>query len=322
MENRFCIKYKIDHTPNLFDSLKNITEPLKGENKFKLVKYGEGDFEFFKFHKGLSILISKFKFNQPTKVKREGTDNPDLIILDFHVKGRGSLDLKNKKPINYFNFGAYFASSNIESEAVFIENNYNEQIHIIIDKNWLLDSFPDTIKSIFKDEGLLSSFFMFESLSSDLTKVIYDVVKDSDLTDFRKPFLEGKTLEILSLFFKKLKNREHKFHSEGILQNDIEKVFELEGFIKENLSNDLSIVQLSNHIGFSESKLQKLFKSIYGKSVHKRITEIKMIQSLELLEQKRFTVSEIGYKMGYQNISHFSNAFKKVNGFLPSELKK
>ena len=320
MESPFCIKYKINHSTSLVESVDEFLKSSQSENYFKLNKYGNGSVEAYKFHEGLSIQISKFLFHQPTKVKREGTENSDLIILDFHVKGKGSLDLKDSKPLNYFNYGAYFSSSNIKSEALFLENIYNEQIHIIIDKNWLLSSFPETIKLIFAEEKLLDSFFIFERLSSELTKVVYEVVKDSNLTDFRQPFLEGKTLEILSLFFRQLKNREHRNYSYGVLQNDVEKVFKLEEYIKQNLSKDLSIANLSNQIGFSESKLQKLFKSIYGKSVHKRITEIKMIYSLELLENKQFTISEIGYKMGYQNMSHFSNAFKKVNGFLPSKI--
>ena len=100
--------------------------------------------------------------------------------------------------------------------------------------------------------------------------------------------------------------------------NDILKLFELMQYVDDHLHGDLTVQTLSEKVGYSESKLQKLFKSVYGKSVSKEITERRMNKALELLGSRKYTIAEIGYKMGYQNMSHFSSAFKKIHGFLPS----
>jgi len=41
----------------------------------------------------------------------------------------------------------------------------------------------------------------------------------------------------------------------------------------------------------------------------------------DLISEGEGTISEIGYRLGYSNISQFSAQFKKQFGFSPSELK-
>jgi AraC-like DNA-binding protein len=47
-----------------------------------------------------------------------------------------------------------------------------------------------------------------------------------------------------------------------------------------------------------------------------------MGKARDLLLSGEFTVKEVGYKLGYQNLSNFANAFKKEFGVLPSALIK
>ena len=136
---------------------------------------------------------------------------------------------------------------------------------------------------------------------------------------FRKSFLHGKTLELLALFFSKLKNRGQHLELGVSNYNDISRLFELMVYVDEHLGEDLNINSLAKRIGFSESKLQNLCKAVYGKSLAKEITERRMIKALELFEDNNDSVSAVGYKLGYTNMSHFSSTFRTVHGFLPSD---
>jgi AraC-like DNA-binding protein len=45
-----------------------------------------------------------------------------------------------------------------------------------------------------------------------------------------------------------------------------------------------------------------------------------MIKAKSLLMLREYSIKEVGIMVGYSNLSHFANSFKKEFGFLPSEL--
>ena len=285
----------------------------------------EGSIEFYQLNKGLSIQISKFKTQAPFKVSRMGTVDDQLLVLDFHITGNASLNItsvENLSNINGLIHGAYFASSAVESFALFPQGVYNEQFHIILDKKWLQDFFSLEISEVLDKIVTIEPFFMYERLTSEITALLIKLFASKPKTSFRQTYLYGKTLELLALFFTQLKTREENLIYTASNYSDIFNLFELMQYAEDHLDQDLSVQSLATRIGYSESKLQKLSKAVYGKSVSKEITERRMNKALELLGSKKYTIAEVGYKMGYQNMSHFSNAFKKIHGFLPSEYVK
>ena len=44
-----------------------------------------------------------------------------------------------------------------------------------------------------------------------------------------------------------------------------------------------------------------------------------MQQAAKLLKEKRLSISEVAYAVGYSNLSHFSNTFKELFGETPKE---
>ncbi len=48
----------------------------------------------------------------------------------------------------------------------------------------------------------------------------------------------------------------------------------------------------------------------------------RMHKAKELLETTKYSVSDVGSLLGYQNLSNFSHAFKKEFGQLPKDFNK
>ena len=68
--------------------------------------------------------------------------------------------------------------------------------------------------------------------------------------------------------------------------------------------------------------MKRQFKQEYGKPVFEYYQKYKMEKAKELLLSGQYAVKEVGYLLGYQNLSNFANAFKKEFGVLPSTLLK
>ncbi len=93
---------------------------------------------------------------------------------------------------------------------------------------------------------------------------------------------------------------------------------------RERLLNDLSkpptIEQLSRATGLNQCKLKQGFKTLFGSSIYALFQKERMSKALKLLQN--LSVTETASCLGYSNISHFSSAFRKEFGMLPSEARR
>jgi AraC-like DNA-binding protein len=67
----------------------------------------------------------------------------------------------------------------------------------------------------------------------------------------------------------------------------------------------------------SETKLKQLFKQTFGSPVYTYYQQARMKQAAFLLQQGRHSVAEVGYALGFSNLSHFSRLFEKHYGLNP-----
>ena len=79
--------------------------------------------------------------------------------------------------------------------------------------------------------------------------------------------------------------------------------------------------QLAKEFALSESSLKRHFKAIYGKTMYEYYLEKKMNLAKWLLQEKKISVSETAYMLGYEKVSAFITMFKKFHKILPGSLK-
>ncbi|MGE8655514.1 MAG: helix-turn-helix transcriptional regulator [Achromobacter sp.] len=87
-----------------------------------------------------------------------------------------------------------------------------------------------------------------------------------------------------------------------------------------NLSQPPTIAQLARETGLNQLKIKRGFKLLFGISVYALFQRERMERARHLLQ--RHSVTETASLLGYSNISHFSNAFRKQFGALPSEARR
>jgi len=88
----------------------------------------------------------------------------------------------------------------------------------------------------------------------------------------------------------------------------------------QDLSVQTNLVELSRKRGMSGTKMKELFRKIFGDSIYNYYQQARMSEAASLLKNnKHLSISDIGYSLGYINISHFSKIFKKYTGINPKE---
>jgi AraC-like DNA-binding protein len=65
--------------------------------------------------------------------------------------------------------------------------------------------------------------------------------------------------------------------------------------------------------------LRKIFKYFYGTSPINYINNLKLTYAQELLSSGLYTVTEVAFSSGFQDVCHFSRVFKKATGKTPTQ---
>lgn len=87
-----------------------------------------------------------------------------------------------------------------------------------------------------------------------------------------------------------------------------------------DLSDPPTIEQLSREVGLNQLKLKRGFKAMFGLSIYALFQRERMGRAKALLD--RHGVSDTATMLGYSNMSHFSAAFRKQHGMLPSQARR
>ena len=94
-------------------------------------------------------------------------------------------------------------------------------------------------------------------------------------------------------------------------------------YVEENLSrSDLSVEELSRQLGMSRVHLYKKMLQLTGKTPIEFIRLLRLKRAAQYLRESQLNVSEIAYRMGFNNPKYFSKYFQEEYGMSPSEYQK
>ena len=93
-------------------------------------------------------------------------------------------------------------------------------------------------------------------------------------------------------------------------------------YIREHYTENITVIDVAKHIGYSESYFGYAFKKKYKMSVGQYIRELQLAKSKDLLGNTNFSVSSVASYVGFDDSNYFSALFKKYFGLSPKEYRK
>ena len=109
-----------------------------------------------------------------------------------------------------------------------------------------------------------------------------------------------------------------------VLNSADQKLIEdVDAYIQENLSDpNTSVESMSAHLNISRVQLYKRLISIKGITPSEYLRAKRIKRAEELLHDRGLNVSEVAYKVGFNNPRYFSKYFQEEYGMTPSQYKK
>jgi len=82
---------------------------------------------------------------------------------------------------------------------------------------------------------------------------------------------------------------------------------------------DFSVEAFAAEVKMSRVQLHRKLKALTNQSVSEFMRTLRLRAAAKLLEQHKYTVSEVAYEVGFNNLSYFAKCFREEFGRLPSE---
>ena len=122
------------------------------------------------------------------------------------------------------------------------------------------------------------------------------------------------------------KYRTHNFMVEVSASNltrDDEFIVELRKLLENNLSEpDFNVKKLSSDLNISTTHLYRKLKTLTGLSPVEFIRTFKLQKACELLSGSNLSIKEIGFSLGFNNMSYFVKCFREQFAITPSAYRQ
>ena len=107
-------------------------------------------------------------------------------------------------------------------------------------------------------------------------------------------------------------------------QNEVvpEHVINIKHYIAEHYTEPITLDVLAEKLSLNKFYLQKLFRKYTGSTPNEYLMRVRIQHVKELLSSTDYPISRIAGDVGMNNLGHFIEVFKKLEGISPSMFRK
>lgn len=143
---------------------------------------------------------------------------------------------------------------------------------------------------------------------------LFDISECSNTSVYSQCRAIGKLVTLLSFYIE-------RFPRLSVENNDYTLM--ARNFIEKNYRDpEFSVKDVAKHIKIDRTYLYRLFKKETGMSVIDYINNCRISKAETMLIDKRISVKDVAYSVGFTDQMYFSKVFKKISGKTPTEYRK
>lgn len=102
----------------------------------------------------------------------------------------------------------------------------------------------------------------------------------------------------------------------------LERTRQTHDYLVAHQDSRITLAELAAKFHLSQSSLKLCFKALYGVPVAGYLRTVRMDTAARLLQESDLPVAEIAHRVGYEDPSRFSAAFRRHTGRRPTELRR
>jgi len=290
---------------------------------------GYGYLKHLELADGADAILSCFRLTQDLIVERKKNNKEfytfccDLLsdASDFSLTIESETYRQDRDDLS-----AMYLTSYLYEVGYFIKKESRvNSVRILLSPEWMKKNlgFDEKREVVQQYLELKTAGVLFKKLDAEARQIMTGLF-DSDMPGQTLLYYKSRLLWLLEKFSSWLTPEiMSRPNALDISKNDIEGIRKVEALLTSDFSvPPLTIAKLAKTIAVSESKLKTLFKAVYGSPIYEYFQRHRMEKARVMLLSKDYSIKDVGYALGYANLSNFTLAFKKQFGQLPSDLLK
>lgn len=324
----FSLYYNLTTYTNLLKDIGHYFNVPVEYNKIVLPpEAGTGFFKALDLGNGIEALLYDIRLKEDLIMRREKNEN-EYYTLNFdelEKTGTARITIENETLDSSFNrsYALFLTSFLFDIETCLQKNTGIRGVRVLLNTAWMQQYLQVTHKDEVLERyiNLKTLGILQKSVDAESRELLHGLFEQEDV-----PLLsyQNKILRIVEKFFSWLYDEIQMLEDKsGISRHDIESAQQVEAILtSDNTVIPPTIVELSRQVAMSESKLKKIFKTVYGLPPYEYFQKQRMQKARMMLLSGKYSIKDVGYTLGYANLSNFTLAFKKEFGQLPSEVVK
>jgi transcriptional regulator GlxA family with amidase domain len=107
------------------------------------------------------------------------------------------------------------------------------------------------------------------------------------------------------------------YQNEADSSHPDETVVQAQQWLRDNLQHSISMPQLASQMSLSGRTLNRRFKRATGLSPQAYLQSLRIAGAKDLLRHSNLSISEVAWQVGLQDVSYFSQLFRRHSGMSP-----
>lgn len=276
---------------------------------------------------GLFIIDTEMAFNQPVCDKFEVSD--ESIILGFYLEGDASAEISGLVQDSPYppNMQYICYTPSFKAEFRMPPHKQHRYFLIILTREFYFrllhqhsELHQEFATNVLQGRHTYLSKEPME-ITAEMKFVMNDIRNTQRSGSLKRLFLEAKITELLMLQLEQWQKLQEQPRPTMLRGDDARRIAEARAILENNFVNPPNIQELARLVYLNEHKLKQGFKACCNHTVHGYVVWLRMEKAKQLLRQSQRSIGDVAFEVGYKNAAHFTAAFKKHYGFLPSEVK-
>ena len=292
---------------------------IKGRFFYIPESKGGGYITGFSWGSELRMMLRNYYLNEEILIDRtnEFAEGQDYVI--FLMSGIFPSPVHKEKQLSPEQSNVLICRQAVSSLLSMPSNISFRSVTIAVSRQYLRQIFGGLAHPVVVSILQAKEQFAFETgISTEMIRTASEMLDQSMPESLESQYYKLKCEELLCYIFALLMQRDEAPTS-GMHMEDIQAIYGIKRRLQSHLSTPPDIALLTREAGMSEPKMRKLFKQTFGKGVFEYYQSMRMQEAARLLKEKRLTVSEVGYQLGFTNLSHFSRVFLQYIGIKPKK---
>lgn len=307
-----------DHLESGFQSLsKQLASPVSDYAVRLPQEWGTGVVQGVLLEEGLFLRYANICCAETTEIIRPARQPESETIFSLCY-------LLSPDSLAAGEWNIFFSTNNMRFSLQLPEGVPYQFVEILMDGDWLQQHMTGMEEKIRGIEFALveePAAFLADKTRQGEERLLGEIEAELGRARINGLSLRGRLLLLLSSTIA-------RWPAPGEVQPSIRKTWHMQTIrrVEQRLVHSLEDMlppqkQLAREFALSESTLKRHFKAVYGKTMYEYYLEKKMELAKWLLQEKKISVTETAYMLGYEKVSAFISMFKKVHKALPGSFK-